>query len=121
MQRYEVDQDHFRKNLHSSTNFMKKTLLKKWSFPLRISSVNVTKSAVSCGFDHTYEDILNGKLHFLCSENSSIVKWGYKDHFKPVYFFYEKISRTQKALKRKANNFHPLRSLCAQKNVALVV
>ena len=22
----------------------------KWSFPLRISSVNVTKSAVSCGF-----------------------------------------------------------------------
>ena len=31
---------------------------KKWSFPLRISSVNVTKSA----------GILNGKLIFLCSE-----------------------------------------------------
>ena len=27
---------------------------KKWSFPLRISSVNVTKSAVSCGFGHIY-------------------------------------------------------------------
>ena len=27
---------------------------KKWSFPLRISSVNVTKSAVSCEFGHIY-------------------------------------------------------------------
>ena len=29
-------------------------LHKKWSFPLRISSVSVTKSAVSCIFDHIY-------------------------------------------------------------------
>ena len=29
-------------------------LHKKWSFVLRISSVNVTKSAVTCGFDHIY-------------------------------------------------------------------
>ena len=36
-------------------------LHKKWSFPLRISSVNVTESAV---FTFT-EEILNGKLHFL--------------------------------------------------------
>ena len=27
---------------------------KKWSFPLRVSSVNVTKSAVSCEFGHIY-------------------------------------------------------------------
>ena len=27
---------------------------------------------------------------------SSIVKWGYQDSFKPVYFFYGKISRAQK-------------------------
>ena len=27
-------------------------LHKKWIFPLRISSVNVTKSPVSCGFGH---------------------------------------------------------------------
>ena len=27
---------------------------KKWSFPLRISSINVTKFAVSCGFGHIY-------------------------------------------------------------------
>ena len=30
------------------------TLHKKWSFPLRISSVNVTKSAGICGFSHIY-------------------------------------------------------------------
>ena len=29
-------------------------LHKKWSFLLRISSVNATKSAVSCGFGHIY-------------------------------------------------------------------
>ena len=34
------------------------TLHKKWSFPLRISSVGVTKSTINCG---------NGKLHCLCS------------------------------------------------------
>ena len=32
----------------------KQILHKKWSFPLRISSVNVTKSAANCGFDHIY-------------------------------------------------------------------
>ena len=30
------------------------TLHKKWSSPLRISSVNVTKSAGNCGFSHIY-------------------------------------------------------------------
>ena len=30
------------------------TLHKKWSFPLRISIVNVTKSTVSCRFGHIY-------------------------------------------------------------------
>ena len=30
------------------------TLHKKWSFPLRLSSVNMTKSAVSCRFGHIY-------------------------------------------------------------------
>ena len=30
------------------------TLHKKWTFPLRIFSVNVTKSAVCCGFGHIY-------------------------------------------------------------------
>ena len=35
--------------------------------------------------------------------NSSIIKWGYQDNFKPV-FFYEKISRTQKHSKQKSTN-----------------
>ena len=39
------------------------------SFSLRISSVNVTKSEVSCGFGPFTEKIPNGKLHFLCTEN----------------------------------------------------
>ena len=34
--------------------FIKKSLQKKLSFPLRISSVNVTKSAGKCGFGHIY-------------------------------------------------------------------
>ena len=33
-------------------------------FVLRISSVNVTKSAVSCGFGHISGEIFNGKLYF---------------------------------------------------------
>ena len=40
---------------------------KKWSVPLMISSVNVTKSAVSADLVTFTEEILNGKLHFLCS------------------------------------------------------
>ena len=43
------------------------TLHKKRSFPFRISSVNVTKSAVSCGLFTFTEEVLNGKFHFLCS------------------------------------------------------
>ena len=41
------------------------SLIRKWSFPLGISSVNVTKSAADL-VTFTRE-ILNRKLHFLCS------------------------------------------------------
>ena len=37
---------------------------KKWSCPLRISSVNLTKSAVSADFVTFTKEILNGKLYF---------------------------------------------------------
>ena len=30
------------------------TLHKKWTFPYRISGINMTNSAVSCGFGHIY-------------------------------------------------------------------
>ena len=43
------------------------SLYKKGSFPLRISSVNVSKSTRNCGSVRFTEDILNGNLHFLCS------------------------------------------------------
>ena len=43
------------------------SLLKKWSFLLKISSVNVTNSTGNCGFGHISEEVLNGNLHILCS------------------------------------------------------
>ena len=40
---------------------------KKWSFTLRIFSVNVTKSAETANLIIFTEETLNGKLYFLCS------------------------------------------------------
>ena len=40
-------------------------LHKKWSFLWRISSENVTKCAVSCGFGHIYWGNTYVKRHFL--------------------------------------------------------
>ena len=42
------------------------TLHKKWNFPLKVSSVNLTKSADSCGFGLIYWRNRNGKLLFFC-------------------------------------------------------
>ena len=61
-----------------------KRLHKNWSFPLRISSVNVTKSAVPADLVTFTEEILNGKLHFLCSEKT--LKYGkYKTFMESHY------------------------------------
>ena len=38
----------------------------KWSFPLSVSSVNVTNSQESSGLLTFNQKILDGKLHFLC-------------------------------------------------------
>ena len=53
------------------------TLRKKWSFPLRVSSVNVTKSAVSCGFGHIYWKNPWWKLLFfvLCKYGLKVFWW----------------------------------------------
>ena len=49
---------------------MDKRLHKKWSFPFKISSVNVTKST------GILKKILNGRLHFLCSERKgNVTEW----------------------------------------------
>ena len=45
------------------------TLHNKWSFPLRIFSVNVTKSEISSGFGHIYWKYPNEKLHFFVQWN----------------------------------------------------
>ena len=54
--------------------FLWVTLNKKWSFPLWIfNSVNVTKSAMNL-ITFT-EEILNGKLHLLCSVKAKNGTW----------------------------------------------
>ena len=50
------------------------------SFPLRISSLNMTKSTGNCGLGQFTEEILNGKLHFLCSEIKSFIDFFKKTH-----------------------------------------
>ena len=45
------------------------TLHKKWSFALKISAKNVTKSTVSADLVTFTEEILNWKLDFWCSAN----------------------------------------------------
>ena len=57
------------KNIFGKRWLYIRTRHKKWSFPFRISSVNVIKSADLVTFTKA---ILNGKLHFLCSGSSVI-------------------------------------------------
>ena len=64
------------------------TLHKKWSFPFRISSINMTKSAENCEFGHITEEVFKGKLHFLCSE------------FMLIYIFVGLMAARQKNLKK---------------------
>ena len=47
-----------------------KTLHKSWSFPSRISSVNVTISAENCGFSHIYWRNFWWKICFFVQWNS---------------------------------------------------
>ena len=57
--------------------FCSVTLHKNWSFALTISSVNVSKSAVSLDLVTFTKEILNGKLHFSCSvSNINSYKYG---------------------------------------------
>ena len=67
------------------------SLQKKWSFPVRISWVNVTKSEGNCWFGHIYwKKTLNGKLHFLCSvfpQRSSIVGAWQGPRYMSLYCF----------------------------------
>ena len=58
------------KSLTKIVNLHKRALrftMHKKCFPLRISSVNVTKSAGNWGFGHIHWKIFTGKFQFLCS------------------------------------------------------
>ena len=55
----------FNLNKFLTIDFNKQALHKKWSFPLRISSVNVTKSTVSCEFVQIYWRDPQWKTSFL--------------------------------------------------------
>ena len=57
------------------------TVRRKWSFLLRISPVNVTKSAVSGKLVKFTGEILNGKFHFLCTDASTFQELLNEEHF----------------------------------------
>ena len=69
-----------KKNLSKRFESFKKAKLghctKKWSFPLSISSVNVTKSVIPCGFGHIFWGNSSWKTSFF-------VQWYKFDHFLP--------------------------------------
>ena len=67
------------------------SLHKKWSFPLRISSVNVTKSEVPADLVTFTEEILHGKLHFLYSVYLASEHCYYKNAIRPTTGFNNEI------------------------------
>ena len=62
------------------------SLHKKWSFPLRISSVNLTKSAVSCGFGHIYWRNPSWKTSFFV-QCLVLLRWFDLEKIKLVYYY----------------------------------
>ena len=67
------------------------TLHKKWSFPLRITSVNVTKSVGNCVFGHIYWRNRYWKTFFVCSDNDDWRANFSMILFSPLYTRYVKI------------------------------
>ena len=63
-------------------------LHKKWKFPLRISSVNMTKSLETSDLVTLTEEIFIGKLHFLCRERY------YGNFCQKGHVYYENLKQT---------------------------
>ena len=79
------------------------TLHKKWSFQLRISSVNVTESGGICDLVTFTEEILNGKLYFLAvlkNRGRVIVKFKCRKQIKNVLFTQNVFEKEKKTCKR---------------------
>ena len=55
---------------------------------------------------YPYKKVFQKYAAILQENTSSIVKWGYRDNFKFVDFFYEKISRAQKHWQNKKLSTH---------------
>ena len=64
------------------------SLHKKRSFPLRVSPVNMCKSAVSCGFGHIYCRNLQRKTSFFLK---SVIPF-FLDHFKTMFIMFPNFS-----------------------------
>ena len=58
--------------MHAKLLAQHKKWIKDFFLPLRISSVNVTKSSGNCGLVILTQEILNGKFHFLCSVEGAL-------------------------------------------------
>ena len=71
LQMYTSVQFFLKNYLYKYHKAQKIALHKTWSFPWRISSVNVTKSTGSCWFGPFAVEILQGKLPFLCSDTEN--------------------------------------------------
>ena len=75
-------------------------LHKKWSFPCRISSVNVTKSAVFCGFGHIYWRKPSWKTSFFLQLMNYIHPKAYLGHSQTsiMELFFEKMNSSNREL-----------------------
>ena len=77
--------------LYENRNELKSTMkifvrtTQECSYLLKISSVNMGKSPVSCGFGHIYWK--NGKLIFCSDDNDCIICLEILTHFSPVLHF----------------------------------
>ena len=67
VQHYHVITEIFSRSFILRINYSITYTAQKWSFPLRTSSVNVTKSAGNCGFGQIYWRNPQWKTSFLCS------------------------------------------------------
>ena len=64
-----------------------RTLHKKWSFSLRILSVNMTKSADSCGFGHIYWKYPSRKTSFFMEQNF-LHSCSHQNHIVEVNYYF---------------------------------
>ena len=83
------------------------TLHKRWDFPWRIFSVNVTKSAVSCGLVTFTEEIQNRKRHFFWPNVTYLERLA---PIKLLYPFLRGLARSRENIKSLYVHYHSIYS-----------